>query len=524
MQNARVNFGDQEHLLANRVTTLGRTSENDVSFPEDSNVSRYHAEIESKFGDYWLIDLQSSNGTTVNGNRITSEVLLKEGDNILLGGSSELLFTFKEKELETDEPKVEETKSEAPAADEVPSESEDSLDDKSESPESGETQKSSKLPMLFGCAGLTVGLAIVCVVGAVLFAPQCSISASACDAQAVISSPETGDTITKAVDIEIESENDDCAVTAIFTIGGDEIATVTDKPFTAKLDPARFATLSDGFEHALLVVLLDEDGNQISKTSEVALVIETQEIESAKLDDTPETGNNVEPTVSKPTTSGTNVSVIDTKLMSENLLKQFSGNTTYKFDPQFLNEVQKKTSEYTSKGYFARASTFKDVINEAFVKEQNLDPALGYILAMSRTQFQLQNNPAGEGLWRMPNEFVETNGYNLLCGDNKSLSDPGQICAAKASSLYLKGLVIGVFEGDIISSVAAFGKSQQAANIWKSSLPADRTDFWNVIKTPKEREQIVRFFAAAVVAQNPQKFGLTDDRPISELYGFIVQN
>jgi hypothetical protein len=522
MQNARLKIGENSRGITKAVTTIGRTPDNDISFPEDTNVSRYHAEIESKFGDYWLIDLKSSNGTTVNGNRVDRDILLNEGDKIVLGGSSELVFTFKEDESTSE---TKEKKEEAPqiltGADSPDSEESESTPENTPEPEEA---KKSNLPMLFGVAGILFGLAIVCVIGAVFISPQCGIAKGACKAKAAITSPETGDTIAKTVDIEIETEDDDCAVSAIFSIGDKEVASVSEKPFAASLDPSKFASLSDGFEHALSVTLFDEEGNEVTRSGDVALVFETQEIEDKEPSETPEDG---EPKIApKPdqTPAGTTVGVIDTKTFLDGVLKQISGNVNYKLDQEFLKEVQKKTTEYRSEGYFARASAYKDVINEAFVKEQSLDPALGYFLAMSRTKFTLQSDAAGEGLWRMPNEFVETNGYNELCGDNKSLSDPAQLCAAKATSLYLKGLVIGVFEGDIVSSVAAFGKSQQAANIWKASLPADRTDFWNVIKTPKEREQIVRFFAAAVVAQNPQKFGLKNDRPISELYGFMMQN
>jgi hypothetical protein len=98
------------------------------------------------------------------------------------------------------------------------------------------------------------------------------------------------------------------------------------------------------------------------------------------------------------------------------------------------------------------------------------------------------------------------------------LSDPTQNCAAKAAALYMKSMVYGVFEGDVIYAAAAFGKSPLDAGAWKSTLPVNRADIWNVIKTPQEREAVVRFFAAGIVAENPQKFGLKRDRPLSELY------
>jgi hypothetical protein len=117
----------------------------------------------------------------------------------------------------------------------------------------------------------------------------------------------------------------------------------------------------------------------------------------------------------------------------------------------------------------------------------------------------------------MSSDFAAANGYNGQCG-TQSLSDPSQSCAAKASAIYMKALVFGVFDGDVIYSVAAFGKSPADAGTWKATLPANRADIWNSIKTQQERDQVVRFIAAGIVAENPQKFGLTKDRPLSELY------
>ena len=188
-----------------------------------------------------------------------------------------------------------------------------------------------------------------------------------------------------------------------------------------------------------------------------------------------------------------------------------------------MQEVQKKTAEFTADGYYARAAAYKDVITVSFVQERNLDAPLGFILAMSRSQFKPQKVGADEGLWQMNPTFAADIGSTGLCGA-ETLSDASQTCAAKVVSLYLKSLVLEVFEGDVIYSVAAFGKSPQEANIWKATLPADRADFWNIIKDPKQREQVARFFAAGIVAENPQKFGLKKDRPISELYKNLVGN
>ena len=79
-------------------------------------------------------------------------------------------------------------------------------------------------------------------------------------------------------------------------------------------------------------------------------------------------------------------------------------------------------------------------------------------------------------------------------------------------------MIFGVFDGDAIYGAVAFGKSPQDAAAWKATLPQNRSDVWNSVRTPAEREQLVRFFAAGIVAENPQAFGLTKDRPLSDLY------
>jgi hypothetical protein len=510
MADAKLKFNGSEITLGQGVTTLGRTTDNNVSFASDSNVSRYHAEIEWRDGDFWLIDLGSSNGTTLNGETVKGDKKLKNGDEILLGGTSKAEFSLREKKTEETPAAIEREDSTVAGNEE--------LEKKEEAEIAQDEQATSKarMPALLGVAGATVALAVVCVVGAVVYSYSGS---SVCEAKAVILKPDQGETITEQTEIEVEAQNADCATRAIFLINGREFASSTEQPFTAQLDPKQFPELANGSLQSLQIVLEDAEGNKIVQPTEVALAFET--IEIATPTPTPEDiAANPTPTPSK---AGTKVSGGDTQEMSKNLVKEFSGTFNYKFDQQFVAEVQKKTAEYAAEGYYARAAAYKDVISVSFVQERNLDAPLGFILAMSRSQFKLQKNGADEGLWQMSQTFAADNGYNGLCG-TETLSDASQNCASKAASLYLKSLVLEIFEGDIIYSVAAFGKSSQEANIWKASLPADRADFWNVIKDAKQREQVVRFFAAGIVAENPQKFGLKKDRPISELYKTLIGN
>ena len=69
---------------------IGRDPQNDVVL-DDRRVSRKHAEIRLRLGRYTLYDLQSTNGTYVNGRRVAEKVL-DDGDAISVGG---LEITFR---------------------------------------------------------------------------------------------------------------------------------------------------------------------------------------------------------------------------------------------------------------------------------------------------------------------------------------------------------------------------------------------------------------------------------------------
>lgn len=511
MTEVKLKYSGREFAIDANITTIGRTADNFVSFPEDSNVSRYHAEIEKRGEEYCLIDLNSSNGTTVNGQKLLGEVYLNDGDRIVLGGSSEIAIEFggKEKEVAEASPdKAVETVFNGAA---LPAFSVQAMPTVANAmpPVAAQSAGSGKMLLI---AGGVCGLAVVCVAAVVIIY---YLSGSSCDASAVITSPEPGDSISTTTEITVDIKNGGCVAKAVYFVDGIEFASSSESPFGASINPKNHGDLADGLDHSLSVVLIDEDGNAIPQSNPVLLAFETREIAKPS----PETDVvQTDGTQTNLPTKGKEVSLIDIQEMTKRLAKQFPSGSNYNVsNKQFLQEIQKKTSEYAQEGYFERASKYRDAINVAYVREQNLDAPLGYMLAMSRSKFDPAKQGKDEGLWRMSNDFVTANGYNGLCG-TETIADPSQNCAAKASALYMKAIVFGVFDGDVILSAAAFGKSSSDAGAWKASLPANRTDVWNSIKTPQEREQLVRFFAAGIVAENPQKFGLKKDRPLSELY------
>lgn len=70
--------------------TLGAAAGNDVTF-DDPRVSRNHAVLERRGRVIELVDLNSENGTLVNGERIARRALA-DGDRVSLGGTVELTF------------------------------------------------------------------------------------------------------------------------------------------------------------------------------------------------------------------------------------------------------------------------------------------------------------------------------------------------------------------------------------------------------------------------------------------------
>jgi cytochrome P450/NADPH-cytochrome P450 reductase len=66
-----------------RTLRIGRAPDNDIVVA-DAKVSRYHAELHQVDGTHRIVDLQSSNGTLVNGERIAA-ALLSDGDVVSIG-------------------------------------------------------------------------------------------------------------------------------------------------------------------------------------------------------------------------------------------------------------------------------------------------------------------------------------------------------------------------------------------------------------------------------------------------------
>lgn len=79
-------LGDGDVLtLDSHALTVGRGAANDVPLPDDEYASSRHARFEPRRDGVWIEDIGSTNGTFVNGIRLTRERKLVPGDVVRIG-------------------------------------------------------------------------------------------------------------------------------------------------------------------------------------------------------------------------------------------------------------------------------------------------------------------------------------------------------------------------------------------------------------------------------------------------------
>jgi hypothetical protein len=85
-QTALLLIDGRRVVIGSQGATLGRGRQADIVL-NDPNVSRKHAEIRPRGGSWVITDLESTNGSQLNGRRIDGPEVLRPGDEIELGAS-----------------------------------------------------------------------------------------------------------------------------------------------------------------------------------------------------------------------------------------------------------------------------------------------------------------------------------------------------------------------------------------------------------------------------------------------------
>jgi hypothetical protein len=85
-----LSWNGASHEVKSRRVVIGRSRDCDIQLA-DANVSRRHAELRQEGASFWIVDLASTNGIEVNGQRV-KRAKLRSGDTITLG-STEVTFS-----------------------------------------------------------------------------------------------------------------------------------------------------------------------------------------------------------------------------------------------------------------------------------------------------------------------------------------------------------------------------------------------------------------------------------------------
>ncbi|GEM_PF-2360548 len=509
----------REVEISDGITSIGRALDNTIAIDGDSNISRYHAEIESRGSEFWIYDLGSSNGITVNDEDVTEDRLLKNGDTICVGGETLIEFhygqkkTFKEEEDE--EEKEEKQKASAVAAASKPS---------TPTVSAPSSNTSGVLPILLVGTGVLGVLAIAAVVGLGIY----FYTKTKCPGAVTIISPKSGITINAPVTIKVDYKEGDekCIDRVIYQIN-DGIYKIEKEaaPYQVELDPEKIPGFKEGGEYSLTVIVVPLKGDKVPQDTKIIISYGTPSVENPppSPDPTAGGGGNNGGGGTTPSPDNTPIaSASDVKGMTTSLATQIGSKTNYVFTPEFVDKVNRRMGEYRAVGGAGnKALRFKREINKAF-RDRGVSPLIGYILAFSRSKFNENATviPNGIGLWQLPPDVVRQMHHLRPDEQDTALKDP--VRGAEIAAAYLNDL-IGQFQNEnFMYAIACVGMSLEQVGQFKVQLEkADpsgnlRLDFMQTVKqgivTPEMLERVERFIAAGVIGENPQSFGMPDQK------------
>jgi pSer/pThr/pTyr-binding forkhead associated (FHA) protein len=141
--------------LEGEQISIGRDSSNEITI-NDAEVSRRHARLSFQGGKFVAEDLGSTNGTYVNGQRLTGQRVLKSGEVISLGEQIELVYEAVESDPGAT--MVSSRKAAAPRAAVAPPPSPPAVAGQvpASTPESTEDKKINPLPIVIGVGAVVL--------------------------------------------------------------------------------------------------------------------------------------------------------------------------------------------------------------------------------------------------------------------------------------------------------------------------------------------------------------------------------
>jgi hypothetical protein len=461
--------GSREIRIDGERTTFGRGSEAEHRFADDG-LSRLHATVYRDGDRVWIVDENSSNGTFVNGQRVApAGTPLKNGDTIRIGHSTDLNVRMAEKFVAVAEPAA--PQAFAPAfqsADSAPS-------------------GISILPVaLIACAFLVVSLSIVFIGYTVLGSGKKEV---------VQNTDDYDDLDDKPVKDTKPSPTPKSGTSGPSSTP--EIATLPTDP----LQPGGTTAPPDVLKGRKYMDLSDAEKRQYlsEKALKIAQII----------------GNNSSDPIPP--------AALDK-------IKSFTEGFASRIKAKGMNGCPSRQPWGDNlQATYDRASKNAPFINKAF-NEKGVDSRIGLYLAMIESEHCvcLQSRTGPLGMFQFTYATAKLH-FDPSDGVIKgaTVDRPDQRCqpepAARAAASYMKALTgrYGTGPASIPLAIGSYnsGEGGLSSNLVKalesnSGLPRD---FWTLIANGEKLSKqfqaenfkyVPKFFAAAIIGENPQDFGL----------------
>jgi membrane-bound lytic murein transglycosylase D len=205
--------------------------------------------------------------------------------------------------------------------------------------------------------------------------------------------------------------------------------------------------------------------------------------------------------------------------------------------PEHLRLIKKQVETYLGKrnslstvpghesikAVYARATVYAPFIIEAF-RARRLPPILGLYIAMNETDYHpcTESMVGAKGLFSFMPETAERYGLRLAPEDERC--DPRKI--ADAAARYLKDLtnIFGQDADGLSLAMMAYNCGERCVIRSLADLKSKKIvpgSFWALVDNnarlsvplnQETRNYAPRFFAAAILGENPQRFGLEIQR------------
>lgn len=388
----------------------------------------------------------------------------------------------------------------------------------------------------------------VLIGGATLAALLCvlfiafSQTGAKCPGVVKLKGPKHGSTVRDTFTLGVSVENRRCISAVTYQIDGADIATETNFPYEVRLHAPTLAQKLRKQETHEVTATVEEPGGD-THTLEERLTLSFSADATPAADAAEEPGPTAPPataatasalappaTASAPAPPATTGPAADARhdelsAQCRQLASQISGKSGYIFAPEFTRLVAQRLDEYRGIPAGELARRYRYEVNKAF-GDVGVAPIVGYVLAFSRSRFDVEASGPGVGLWQIPPNLARSSNYLAQDESDASLKDPKR--SAEIAALYFKELRNSFDAEDFIYAVASFGASVSEAGQLSARLneaapdPASRRDIMKMSKagvlTPAQVDRVARFFAAGIIGEHPQSFNRKGGPTFSSLY------